>query len=217
MALKAQRARRRAGPERTPAPTRASVGRHEQILERAAEVFNARGYRGASVEEVARRAGLLKGSLYHHVRSKEELLGQVLLRGMGLLRSGLPGGGTASADPAARIRGAIAFHLEWMAADPHVTGVFLRELPGLPPRLRRRLIGEVKEFEARWVALVRAGIAAGVLRPDLDPKITVYAILGLVNSVHRWYRSDGRLSMRRIATQCADLVLDGLRRRPAGG
>ena len=39
------------------------MGRHEDILERAAEVFNELGYRGASVQEVARRVGLLKGSL----------------------------------------------------------------------------------------------------------------------------------------------------------
>jgi len=189
------------------------VGRHEEILERAAELFNELGYRGASVQQVARRVGLLKGSLYHHVRSKEQLLGEVLLRGMELLRKGLPGADDARLPADEKIRAAICFHLDWMAAQPHVTGVFLRELPNLPARLRRRLIGEVKEFEARWVALVREGIAAGALRPDLDAKLTVYAILGLVNSVHRWYRPQGRLAMKQIAEQYADLILDGVRRR----
>jgi AcrR family transcriptional regulator len=192
------------------------VARHEDILERAAEVFNELGYRGASVEEVARRVGLRKGSLYHHVKSKEQLLAEVLLRGMELLRRGLPGADDARLSPGEKIRAAIAFHLDWMATEPHVTGVFLRELPSLPPRLRRRLMGEIEEFEARWRALVREGVAAGALRADLDPDVTVYAILGLVNSVHRWYRPDGRLSMKRIAEQCADLVLDGLRPRADG-
>lgn len=191
------------------------MGRHEDILERAAEVFNELGYRGASVQEVARRVGLLKGSLYHHVRSKEQLLAEVLLRGLELLRTGLPAAESAPLSPVEKIRAAIRFHLEWMAAEPHVTGVFLRELPNLPPRLRRRLLGEVEDFEDRWVALVREGITAGDLRSDLDPKVTVYAILGLVNSVHRWYRPDGRLSMKRVAELCGKLVLDGLRRRPA--
>jgi AcrR family transcriptional regulator len=164
------------------------------------------------VEEVARRVGLLKGSLYHHVRSKEQLLVAVLLRGMELLRAGLPSDDRLS--PEEKIRAAIRFHLEWIAAEPDVTGVFLKELPGLPPRLRRRVLAEVKDFEARWAALIRDGIAAGTLRPDLDEKVTVYAILGLVNSVHRWYRPGGRLAMSEIARQCADLVLDGLRHRP---
>ncbi len=188
------------------------MSRRAEILERAAEVFNERGYRGASVEELARRVGLRKGSLYHHVRSKEQLLGEVLLRGMELLRGGLPGADDARISPAEKVRAAIHFHLEWMAAEPHVTGVFLREVRNLPPRLRRRLMAEVKDFEGRWIALVREGIAAGAFRPDLDPKVTVYTILGLINSVHRWYQPDGRLSMKRIAEQCADLVLDGLGR-----
>ncbi len=193
-----------------------AVGRHEQILERAAEVFNELGYRGASVQEVARRVGLLKGSLYHHVRSKEQLLGEVLLRGMELLRRGLPGADDARLPADEKIRAAIAFHLEWIAAEPHVTGVFLRELPTLPAPLRRRLRREVKEFEARWLALVREGIATGLLTTDLDPRLVVYAILGLVNSVHRWYRPQGRLAMKAIAAQYADLLLDGLRRRSGG-
>jgi AcrR family transcriptional regulator len=189
--------------------------RRAEILERAAEVFNELGYRGASVEELARRVGLRKGSLYHHVRSKEQVLGEVLLRGMELLRGGLPGADDARLAPAEKVRAAVRFHLEWMAAEPHVTGVFLREARNLPARLRPRLQAQVRDFERRWVALLREGIAAGAFRPDVDPKLTVYLILGLINSVHRWYRPDGRLGMKRIAEACADLVLDGLRRRPA--
>jgi AcrR family transcriptional regulator len=191
------------------------MSRRAEILERAAEVFNELGYRGASVEELARRVGLRKGSLYHHVRSKEQILGEVLLRGMELLRGGLPGADDVRLAPAEKVRAAVRFHLEWMAAEPHVTGVFLREGRNLPARLRPRLRAQVRDFERRWVALVREGIAAGAFRPDLDPKLTVYLILGLINSVHRWYRPDGRLGMKRIAEACADLVLDGLRRRPA--
>jgi AcrR family transcriptional regulator len=191
------------------------MSRRAEILERAAEVFNELGYRGASVEELARRVGLRKGSLYHHVRSKEQVLGEVLLRGMELLRGGLPGADDARLAPAEKVRAAVRFHLEWMAAEPHVTGVFLREGRNLPARLRPRLQAQVRDFERRWVALLREGIAAGAFRPDLDPKLTVYLILGLINSVHRWYRPDGRLGMKRIAEACADLVLDGLRRRPA--
>jgi AcrR family transcriptional regulator len=191
------------------------MSRRAEILERAAEVFNELGYRGASVEELARRVGLRKGSLYHHVRSKEQVLGEVLLRGMELLRGGLPGADDARLAPAEKVRAAVRFHLEWMAAEPHVTGVFLREGRNLPARLRPRLQAQVRDFERRWVALLREGIAAGAFRPDVDPKLTVYLILGLINSVHRWYRPDGRLGMKRIAEACADLVLDGLRRRPA--
>jgi len=198
-------------------PHTCAMSRRAEILERAAEVFDERGYRGASVEELARRVGLRKGSLYHHVRSKEQLLGEVLLRGMALLHGGIPEAEAAGVPPAEKVRAAIRFHLEWMAAEPHVTGVFLREVRHLPPRLRRRLQAEVKEFEGRWVHLIREGMAAGAFRADLDPKFTVYAILGLVNSVHRWYRPDGRLPMKRIADLCADMALDGLRHRPARG
>ena len=189
------------------------MSRRAEILARAAEAFSELGYRGTTVDELARRVGLRKGSLYHHVRSKEELLGEVLLRGMRFLRGGLPGANDARIPPAEKIRQAIRFHLEWIATDPHVTGVFCREVRNLPPRLGRRVPAEVKDFERRWVALVREGIKSGAFRADLDPKITVYAILGLINSVHRWYRPGGRRDMKDVAEAFAGLVLDGMRRR----
>jgi len=46
----------------------------ERLLAVAVEVFNLRGYDGTSMEDLARATGITKSSIYHHVRSKEELL-----------------------------------------------------------------------------------------------------------------------------------------------
>lgn len=50
-------------------------------------------------------------------------------------------------------------------------------------------------------------------KKGLDVKTAVFAILGMANWALRWFRPDGRLSIERIAAECADLVVDGLRPR----
>lgn len=52
----------------------------ERVLDAAADLLVARGYRGVTVEDVARRAGVGKGTIYLHVRTKDALLLTVLLR-----------------------------------------------------------------------------------------------------------------------------------------
>jgi TetR/AcrR family transcriptional regulator, cholesterol catabolism regulator len=46
----------------------------EEIIAAAAKVFQTKGYHAATVQDIADAVGILKGSLYHHVKSKEDLL-----------------------------------------------------------------------------------------------------------------------------------------------
>ena len=52
------------------------------MLRAAVEVFNERGYDGASMEDLSRRLGIAKSGIYHHVSGKEELLRMALDRAL---------------------------------------------------------------------------------------------------------------------------------------
>src|SRR5262245_1297495 len=57
---------------------RATGGRRQEIIDAAAEVFHRKGYSDASIQDIADEVGLLKGSLYHYIEAKEDLLFAVL-------------------------------------------------------------------------------------------------------------------------------------------
>jgi Tetracyclin repressor-like, C-terminal domain len=57
-------------------------------------------------------------------------------------------------------------------------------------------------------------VKIGEFPPDLDVKVTAFAIIGMCNWMHRWYRRDGRLSIEEIIQQFSGLVLAGLYRHP---
>src|SRR5262249_38596459 len=54
----------------------------EAGLQAAVEVFNERGYDGASMEDLSKRLGIAKSGIYHHVSGKEELLRMALDRAL---------------------------------------------------------------------------------------------------------------------------------------
>src|SRR5215469_2767490 len=56
--------------------------RLEEVLQSAANIFFAKGFHATSIEDVARDVGMLKGSLYYYIKSKEDLLFQLLLAGI---------------------------------------------------------------------------------------------------------------------------------------
>jgi TetR/AcrR family transcriptional regulator, cholesterol catabolism regulator len=64
--------------------------------------------------------------------------------------------------------------------------------------------------------ILSQGVKSGGFPPDLDVKVTAFAVIGMCNWMYRWYRRDGRLSIEEITQQFSRLVLAGLCRQPPG-
>src|SRR5258706_10705022 len=99
----------------------------EAIVAAAAKVFQKKGYHAATVQDIADAVGILKGSLYHHFKSKEELLYLIVREPLARMYAGM-GEIAASDRPAGeKLRGAILAHLEGFDRHyPHLF-VYLRE------------------------------------------------------------------------------------------
>ena len=89
----------------------------DEIITAAAKVFQTKGYHAASVQDIADEVGILKGSLYHHFESKEELLYLIVKEPIAKLYETV-GEILASEAPAAeKLRRAILAHLEHLLED----------------------------------------------------------------------------------------------------
>ncbi|MBO0874783.1 MAG: TetR family transcriptional regulator [Pseudonocardia sp.] len=182
------------------------------VLAAAVHLFATQGYLETNTREIADEAGVTKSGLFYHIGSKDELLYAIHHRFATECVSNLrewtaqtPGPG----DAAARLRILVVEHSRVIGDQPELVRVFNDQARYLDPTRR----ASVKAMRARYVdgfaRLVRDGIADGTFR-DAEPKVTALAVLGMLNSMSRWYRPDGRLAAPRIGEMFADLVIDGL-------
>lgn len=186
----------------------------DEIIGAAAKVFQTRGYHAASMQDIADEVGLLKGSLYHHFRSKEELLYLIVKEPITRLYATV-GEIVATETPAAeKLRQAVLAHLEaFHRHHPHLF-VYLRETEDLKQRFRAATKLSPKQYEELWQQILKEGMKAGEFRPDLDVKVVSYALLGMLNWLYKWYDPGGRLSVREVADQFTALALGGLAGAP---
>ncbi len=181
----------------------------DSLTDVAVSVFSARGYDATRMEHIARAANVSKSSLYHHVSSKEELLGHALRRAVESLTAIL-------ADPAAQ-EGRPAERVEYVIR--RAIEAELRYLPEVSLLLRVRGNTEVerwaleqrRRFQEQVVGLVRAAQGAGEISRDVDAGLFVRLALGMSNSLVDWYRPDGTWSARQIADAVIDLVMTPLK------
>ncbi len=178
----------------------------------AARLFKEKGYRATTLEDIAAAVGMLKGSLYYYIRSKEELLYFVVRDPIRQAYNKLEEIVSSDAPVMTKITQAITNHLALFHQHyPHIA-VYLHDFHHLMRQLQEDVRETPKQYQRLWATLLEQGMLAGELRRDLDAKITAYAILGMCNWVYRWYNPDGKLSAEEIAAIFTRLVLEGLGR-----
>jgi AcrR family transcriptional regulator len=187
--------------------------KEQEIIIVAAQLFKEKGYRATTLEDIAAAVGMLKGSLYYYIRSKEELLYLVVRDPIRQAYNRLEEIVNSEAPVRLKIAQAITNHMTLFHQHyPHIA-VYLHDFHNLMQKLQKNAIETPKHYQRLWAALLQQGVATGELRPDLDTKVTGYAILGMCNWVYRWYNPQGTLSAEDIADIFTKLVLEGLAQR----
>jgi AcrR family transcriptional regulator len=201
----------------------------ESLLAVAVTVFNERGYDGTSMEDLSRRLGITKSSIYHHVSSKEELLSLALDRALdGLFAVVAEVSGGAEVSGADELNSSDEPAIERLERLVRGSGAVLaRRLPYVTLLLRargntateRRALARRRQFDQIVADLVKQAERDGDIRPDVDPATTARLLFGMVNSLVEWYRPGGRgagAGPEALADAVCAVAFDGLRvRKPA--
>lgn len=183
----------------------------DSLLAVAVEVFNERGYDGTSMEDLSRAAGISKSSIYHHVRGKEELLHRAVGRALDGLFGILDEDGAHDGRPVEQLEYVTRRMTEVLMAElPYVT--LLLRVRG-NTRTERWAMERRREFDQRVAEMLKAAVADGDLRADVEVRLATRLLFGMINSIVEWYRPDvrGVLSGEQVADAVVRLAFDGLR------
>ena len=195
----------------TSAPLRS---RKAQIDRTATALFRARGFAATSMRELATELGLEAGSLYSHIKSKEEILHRVCF---GLADDFFDGFAASTSDAqapvAAQLRRAIEAHVQVLTRDSAASAVFLHEWRHLSEPARTEFLALRDRYEAGFRALVQRGLDAGELAAP-DAAFATLTLLASLNWLPTWYRPEGKLRPDEIAHRLAQQLLLGLDGKP---
>lgn len=187
--------------------------RDEEILAAAIQVFSQKGYAAASLQDVADAVGLLKGSLYHYISSKESLLFRIFQEshreGSALMAAvddlGLP--------PDAKLREFVRRLTMFYAENWERASLYFSEWRHLTGEELETVMKQRRDFELYVRSIVIDARERGLTNPDLDVKLATRYILTGVNGVIVWYSPEGPMRAEEIAEQIAELAGSSVLRR----
>ena len=171
------------------------------------------GYKGISMNELARQLHLTKPGLYYHFKDKQELLYASMNHSMDFIEKMSLQATMGTRDNEARLREIIYQHALRVALSERkgaLTTLIVDDVGFLRSEDRR----VITQRKRAYFELVRATVTQlkkeGRLRKRLDPAVATFTILGMVMWLTKWYEPSGRLRAEEVAGQIADMVLAAL-------
>lgn len=187
--------------------------RKEEVLEAALQVFAAKGYRAATLDDIARELGFTPAALYYYVDSKQELLTTLVFRPVELLLEAIQEIEQTDQSPAAQLQEAIAAHLRIITEQREWFMVMLREQMELPEDRSAEMREKNRQYHHAIQRIIERGVRNGELATD-SPRLVSLFLIGAINWTLQWYRVDGPLSADDIAAVFSDTTMAGLLPRP---
>lgn len=195
-------------------PTRPALrarydARRSEVVATAAELFAERGYDGTSMSELTAATGLAAGGLYHYIEGKEdlliaicdELLEPLLEQAREIVAEAQP--------PVDQLRQLVTAWVAHVVEHRHHMLVFTQERQAIERERRwRRVRSQRQAFERILDEVLARGEADGSMA-FADRRLSLLALLGMVNYTPQWVRPGGRLTPGEIAEGYCAMVLSG--------
>jgi TetR/AcrR family transcriptional regulator, cholesterol catabolism regulator len=184
------------------------TGRHRELIDVAARVFHAKGYDGSTIQDIADELGILKGSVYYYVKSKDDLLFSVINRVHEAALENVSDFPHDDLPPLEDIRQFVERHVLHSVDDIIGATVFFRDFRSLTRERRRTVLADRESYTNVLVNLINRAIDEGYGRTDLDVRTIYLAILGMTNWVYQWYRPNGGIAVEDLARNFAQLSVE---------
>jgi AcrR family transcriptional regulator len=192
----------------TPAKAdRTRRNRAQDVIEAAIRVFHKKGYASASIQDVAAEVGVLKGSLYHYIDSKEDLLARIFEDSAGQFEAMLVEASELDAPPVERLRSFARECSLWYLQNIERVAIYVNEWEHLSGKRLKEVKRIRVAYEQRLAGLIGDVKEAGEAAPDLDLNYATYFIFGALNGLPTWYRRRGPDPAERIADAYAGMIV----------
>lgn len=194
-------------PDASRAPLDGRRSRDREVIETAVRLFSEKGYASTSVQDVADALGMLKGSLYYYIDTKETLLRKIFEDSHAEV--------SAIAEAHRHVKGSAIENLArflheyafWYLTHLQRASLFAREWRHSSPDVRIEMTAQRRYYDEVLKELIESAREEGAIDADLDIQLATYFIMSAVSSLPDWFSPDGKNAAKDVASSYAQMAI----------
>ncbi|MDF3031121.1 MAG: TetR/AcrR family transcriptional regulator [Moraxellaceae bacterium] len=177
-----------------------------RVLRAAAHLFRTQGYERTTVRDLARVVGIQSGSLFHHFKTKEDILCAVMEEGIRFNHERMREAVATGKGPREQLRNLILAELESILGETgDAMTVLVYEWNSVTPERQNELLKMRGDYEAFWLDVLGDAKQLGLLRHD--PFITRRLLAGAIGWTRTWYKRKGPVTLAQLAEMVLEMAL----------
>jgi AcrR family transcriptional regulator len=194
-------------------PKAKNPSKSKEIQSVIAGLFARNGYHSTSMREIARELGMNPSSLYHYMKSKEEILFRLMNDAIDDALATMEEICAADLTPEDKLDRVLGFYIRYYAGDQDRLILLVNEMNALHDAHRKILVDK----QRRYVNLIRSilkELARDLEMKPIHPTIATFAFFGMVHYTIKWYKKDGPIGLNELAHAFIEIFTQGIRSRP---
>ena len=179
-----------------------------KLLQTAAHLFRSKGYDRTTVRDLAGAVGIQSGSIFHHFKSKDEILRSVMEETIRYNTALMNAALADASDVRERVLALIRCELQSiMGGTGEAMAVLVYEWRSLSPEGQAYILDLRDTYEQIWLAVLQEAKDAGYFSGD--PFVQRRFLTGALSWSTTWFRADGPMSLDELAKEALSLVIKG--------
>ncbi len=191
--------------------TNKDASRKDIIVKAAAALFLERGYKAASMRDLAEKVGVEAASLYNHIRSKTDLLHDICFEVANRYWEEMSRIEGEEITAIEKIEALLHFLINQMIFHWDEVHVSDREWRYLAEPYLSNFGAQRRNFRKRFAAIIEKGIEAKEIKP-IDASTAVLIVLHAISGIESWHRSKRKINEKELEENMITIMLDGLRK-----
>jgi AcrR family transcriptional regulator len=191
--------------------TEKDISRKEVILTASAKLFREKGYKAASMRDLAVKVGVEAASLYNHIRSKAELLHDICFDVANIFFEHISLVEASGNSPIAKLETLLRFHIRQMIDNFEEVYVSDREWRYLTEPYLSNYQNQRRNYRKRFASIIQQGIEQGQIN-KIDASTAVLILLHAIGGIDSWHRSTHKVSGEELEENMVTILIEGLKK-----
>lgn len=186
------------------------ISRKDIIIEKAATLFKEKGFKAASMREIADVVGVEAASLYNHIKSKNELLNIICFDVANRYTQKMEEVENSKISSLVKIENLLRFHIDGMINHFEEVYVSDREWKHLDNPYLSNMQNQRRTYRKRFAAIIEEGVKKKEIK-KIDVATAVLIMLHAIGGIESWHRSTQKISGKELEENMIKFLIDGLR------
>jgi TetR/AcrR family transcriptional regulator, cholesterol catabolism regulator len=186
-----------------------NLTRKEVIVTKAATLFREKGFKAASMRDLAEAVGVEAASLYNHIKSKTELLHELCFSVANRFLHKIDEIELEKTSPVEKIEKLLRFHINEMIHHYEEVYVSDREWKHLSDPYLSNFQNQRRIYRKRFAAIIEIGIKNKEIKA-IDAPTAVLIMLHAISGIESWHRSVQKISAEELEENMISILVGGL-------